>query len=531
MGYSVSDMRHRNHNVPGLPSGTGLLQLGGFVLLCGAYFMWTWSHELGELGGDSAVYLLMAQHFSPWTPYSDVAEHFAGNNPYPPLYPLILGIFGGGKSILVARVITTSLLLTAILVLYAWQRSLDISSLRASTMTLIFALLPGTYLEVLSIHSESLYLLFTLAALASVALFENSKNESLLWVAASCVAAAVLTRSAGVALLIAFMLYLSWHRPGNIWPAILLATLPVVLWHFSGVHAGPGYMAQLAEKYDSNSFAVLSRQIQTGVASMWEGWLGNITTSRTNSLWVAVLGIHCLTGTLYRLFCRKLDAIYVTMYLVLIAVWPFPSEAKRLFYAILPILLVHGLSLAAVFPRAMLGRHAINPAILLYIAIIVLLAAPSLILTVNRYLQPLPEWAARHRQSHYWYAGDLRDPVDVLGSMGLIVETMRETPKLVPENECIYSIKPSVVALYAQRMGRSPPPESVTDDMFREMIKKGGCRYFFLLSGSSPSYSTPLYPLNRLEGKFKTLRVANIADPRRKFEITVAMLIELDEIR
>jgi hypothetical protein len=151
-------------------------------------------------------------------------------------------------------------------------------------------------------------------------------------------------------------------------------------------------------------------------------------------------------------------------------------------------------------------------------------------LTVNRYVQPLPEWAARHRQSQDWYVGDPHNAVTVISSMGLVVDMLRETTKLVPENECIYSIKPSVVALYAQRLSRLPPPELETDDVFHESVKTGGCRYFVLLGGSSPSYGTPLYPLNRLEGKFKALRVANIADPERKIEITVAMLIELEKI-
>lgn len=492
--------------------------------------MWTWSHELGELGGDNAVYLLTAQYFSPWIPHSDVAADFARNSQYPPLYPLMLGIFSGGTSILAAHIVTTSLLLAAILVLYAWQRSLDISPLYASMATLVFSLLPGTYLQALSIHSENLYLLFTLASLALVSLFEKNKNERLLLGAASCVAAAVLTRSAGIALLVAFMIYLLWHRPRNIWPVILLALVPVLVWHLSGAQAGSGYMALLAEKYGSDPFTVLSHQIQTEATSAWKGWLGNLTTGRANSFWVAILGIHCLVGMLYRLYCRKLDGIYVAIYLALVAVWPFPDEAKRFIYVVLPVLLVHGMLLAAAFPRTILGQHVVNPAIVLYIAIIVLLTAPSLILTAGRYVQPLPEWVARYRQSQDWYVGYPHDAITVISSMGLVVETLRETAKLVPENECIYSIKPSIVGLYAKRPGRLPPPESVTDNMFREMVKNGGCRYFILLGGSSPSFSAPLYPLGRLEGKFKVLKLANMTNPARNAQITVAMLIELEKI-
>jgi hypothetical protein len=515
MDCSGSDMWPQGRNASDSPRNSLLLQLSGFFLLCAAYFMWTYSHELGELGGDNAVYLLTAQHFSPWNPHSDIATYFARNSQYPPLYPLILGIFGGGENILAAHIITTLLLLMAIVALYAWQRFLDISPLRASMATLIFSLLPGTYMEALSIHSENLYLLFTLSALALVALFEKNRNEGLLWVAGGCIAAAVLTRSAGISLLVALMIYLLWHRSRNIWPIVLMAVLPVALWHLSGAQRGSGYMALFVEKYGSSPLATLSHQIQAEAMSVWGGWLGNLAASRANSLWVGILGMFCLAGMIRRLYCRKLDGLYVVIYLLLVAIWPFPNEAKRFIFVILPILLVQGMLLAAALPRT---------------TIIVVLIAPALMLTVNRYVQPLPEWAARHRQSQDWYVGDPHNAVTVISSMGLVVDMLRETTKLVPENECIYSIKPSVVALYAQRLSRLPPPELETDDVFHESVKTGGCRYFVLLGGSSPSYGTPLYPLNRLEGKFKALRVANIADPERKIEITVAMLIELEKI-
>ena len=104
-----------------------LYQIIGFGLLGAGYFLWTWSHELAEFGGDNAYYLLMAQHFSPWSANYVVAEYFANRSQYPPLFPLVLAMFGGGNSVLAAHLITTSFLLLSFLVIYKWLSTLGIS--------------------------------------------------------------------------------------------------------------------------------------------------------------------------------------------------------------------------------------------------------------------------------------------------------------------------------------------------------------------------------------------------------------------
>ena len=119
-----------------------VLLASGFFVLCVVYYFWGWSHVLGDLGGDNAYYLLTARHFSPWSTHSDVATYFATHSQYPPLYPLVLAILGGGESLLVAHLITVTCLLLTFVVFYTWLRMLDVPVLVACK---IISLQPGGF--------------------------------------------------------------------------------------------------------------------------------------------------------------------------------------------------------------------------------------------------------------------------------------------------------------------------------------------------------------------------------------------------
>ena len=138
------------------------LSLISFIIVCILYYVWTWSPILSHRGGDNAYYLLTAQYYSPYSNFSEVAEYFATHNVYPPLYPLLLGLFGGGDSILIAHIITTTFLLLAFAVYFLWLKKETFSLRDSLSLVFLFSLLPGTYMQSLSVHSENLYLLLSL---------------------------------------------------------------------------------------------------------------------------------------------------------------------------------------------------------------------------------------------------------------------------------------------------------------------------------------------------------------------------------
>ena len=81
-----------------LLSTSDLWALLAWLILAAGYYVWTWSHVLATFGGDNAVYLMMAESYSPYFSHGQVAQFFADHSQYPPLFPFMLAILGGYDS-------------------------------------------------------------------------------------------------------------------------------------------------------------------------------------------------------------------------------------------------------------------------------------------------------------------------------------------------------------------------------------------------------------------------------------------------
>jgi len=500
-------------------------QVGGFALLSVVYLFWTWSHVLGDYGGDNAVYLFMAQYYSPWGGYSELAAMYASLSQFPPLYPFLLGLFHAGGNILVAHIVTTGFLLLALVAFYFWLRAFGLSALLASVTTLLFALLPGTYFQALSIHSENLYLLLSLVCLAATARAESDGRDHWLWVAAIAVAGVTLTRSAGISLLAAFIVYLILNRGVGGWKFMLAAAAPMVLWSLVSGQLQRGYLSSLAHNYGSDLLDALVGQLSVGARMIWYGWLGNFTTSSALAPAVAVIGTICLAGMAYRLYLRKLDGFYVLFYLLLIMVWPFPAESQRFLFVIVPILMVQGMVLVRDRIRPSVRGRVLDLSLLIYMPALALIALPVLALTVARFAQPLPEPFAEYKHTVYWYEADPYEAYKQVMIYSSLAASMREIQSVIPEDECVYSIKPTIVSLYSNRLSITPPREATSDLEFHESLRKSNCRYFYMAALASPSYGSPYYPEKRLRDNIRVLRITYLPGNREKYAALLAEMI------
>ncbi|MBV8062866.1 MAG: hypothetical protein JOY51_04675, partial [Nevskia sp.] len=100
-----------------------LLWLGvvlGYACLCAAYFAWGWSHQITDFGGDSAAYMLQARLLSPFIAPSPVLAEAVRATPFPPLFPLLVGLCGAG--FLAGHLVVIVSLLAALLCLAIWLR-------------------------------------------------------------------------------------------------------------------------------------------------------------------------------------------------------------------------------------------------------------------------------------------------------------------------------------------------------------------------------------------------------------------------
>jgi hypothetical protein len=85
-----------------------------------------------------------------------------------------------------------------------------------------------------------------------------------------------------------------------------------------------------------------------------------------------------------------------------------------------------------------------------------------------------------------------------------LIRGMRGAATSIPENACVYSIKPSILGFYGRRIGMVPPKPRLNDGEFAAALAADGCKYFFLIGSVSPSYQVPYYPIERI-GAFRVL--------------------------
>ncbi len=495
-----------------------------YLALCIVYLCWTWSHELGDFGGDNAFYLLMAEHFSPWTAYSPVTEYFASHNPYPPLYPLLLGFFTDGGNLLAAHLVTTAFLLVSFALLVAWQRELGIGGMVAAWVVVLFALLRGTYMQALALLSENLYLLCTLVALLAVAYSERTGKDSWRWVATAAVAAAMLTRMAGLSLFIAFAAYLVLHRVRRGWLMAGVALIPLTWWSVVFQTNGSVYSSTFLERYGAESFQVVVRQITHQAGALWYGWLLNFSNSISAGWVIGAAAIICLAGALDRVLTRKFDGLYVVTYLLMVLVWPHPSEAQRLIFVLVPVLLVQGvwwLSRTSLLHMKWRGVRIAPPVLLL---ILTLVAIPELVLTVGRFYQPLPRELEVYRRDVGWYGVGMQQGLESIAFSNAVLLNLQQARDRLPEEACLYSVKPSIAGFYSRRISKIPPPEHLDAAEFRQQLQSSGCRYFHMISRVTPAYKASFYPEQRLEDELRMLTEAKVRVGNR--EEPVARLAE-----
>lgn len=486
-----------------------------YAALCLVYFAWGWAGDLTEFGGDSATYMLMGRHFSPFYPDSAVLSETVRNAVYPPLFPLVIGWCGG--SMLAGHLIVVASLLAAVLCLHTWLRQEQLGQTMSLWVAAVFALMPGTYFLTLNIWTENPYLLLSLVAiLAESRAPEEGRRLAPLWTATAAVAGATLVRTAALPLLVAFMIRLLIVRPRH-WPWLIAASAaPFVLWTVWSKlrHAGiNGYVSIWYEVYGKQPFVTLLTQVETElglVFTSWtQSWLGPDGASASLRYVVLATACICLVGWLRRLGSLSFDAIYVALYAVVLLIWPFPGEARRLSYVLVPVLLAQG----AFFVHSMTrkesgGRGKFIFAVCLGVWTLVLL--PRLFLTAHRFTLPIPAGLSIARHTEQWYGDDRLQAAQDAFNLAANLNNMRTIEEHVPQGDCVFGIKPSIVTLYSGRMSYSPPGAAMSDATFWQDIRK--CRYAYALAMVSPTFREPFYPLRRLQGRGRVLSTANAGD-------------------
>lgn len=471
-----------------LPTIAAGLITAAFAAACTVF---AWQPRLASFADDSVSYLVAAQVFSPWQAASGpVAEAFVREAYFPPLFPLFLGALGASHDIDFAHAVTALLLAACLPAQYMLGVRWLGTRWAAAITVAATALLPSLWINAKGILSEPLFILLLLATLH---VMESDAGRRRVLALAILMAALVLTRTVGLAMVAAYAACVLFERRQAL-PERVLALVPAAvaaaaygLWLWLRPSATVDEYLQIAAERSSSMLAggdllaAFGARLATQANAMAEAWVGALMLFWVEGRPVPVLlsgaaGIAALAGLALRLREARADGWMTAAYLGVFLLWPFPGQMTRFLFPLLPVLVLYAFYALNVAMRAARGSGFVASSAL---ALTILsLAVPALGFIRER---------ARHgAESGYagiteWYrTPDIREArtraevhLDLLADMELI--RARTAP-----GESVMWVAPSYIALLAQRRGVPAPPPGLGRREYREAVLRINPDYLFL---------------------------------------------------
>jgi hypothetical protein len=473
------------------PSAADVFAVFLFLVFAAACAAFTWQPGIASFADDSVSYLVMAQVLSPWQPASlPVAEAFAREAFYPPLFPALLALTGASHNIAIAHAVTSLLLAASIPLTYALGRRWLESRWAAAGAAAVVVLLPALWINAKGILSEPLYCVLLLATLLALeAQGERPERLERPWPAALLAAGLVLTRTAGFVLLAGYALWTLTRRDWS-WRTRVLGLIPVlaaVLAYAAWTLMRPAgtsddYLRILLERSQGLLSSAGASAIAAGLGrqanAVAEGWIGSVLL-----FWVegrpvrvalaALIGALALGGMLLRIRAGKVDGWIMAAYLATFLVWPFYDQMGRFLFPALPVLVLYAFLAAGAALRA-LGRRATAGYALLGF-LVASLALPGLAFIHQRF-----QAAGREAEIVDWYRSpDLAEArararvhLDLFADMDAIRQA-------TPPGARVMWVAPSYLALLAERRG-IPAPAARDPAAYREAARDARADYIFV---------------------------------------------------
>jgi hypothetical protein len=438
----------------------------------GLFMSWIGVQDrLAGLGIDDAFYLLLADQYYGRLSGEPALAAVLQTRTYPPLYPLLLGAVGGGsEALLPAFALNAAFSLLWIAAYLGWILRAGTVPIAAVLLAWAATLAPFTILHAPNLWSEHLYLALALAALAVLERPTTAHDQI---IAGALIGLGVLTRSAGVALVLAFALHSALRRPRGAWIALALAALPLLE---RLLHPATVYGSELRDLLEQ-PLGIVFERIAANAAGMWLGWRLDWSMADTPaSAGPAILLALAALGWFTRLRAGRLDALWVPIALAMLLIWGFQRHAPRFLYPLCPLALYYawlgGCMLTARWTRHQAWQSALAAVLLLVIA------TPALDELLRRRAIPLDPHLADYKRTQLWLAvRPARAAPDVAAAIDASIDDMLRVRELVPHDACVHTVMPGLLLVYAHR-----PPYLAPWRTNAQLASASGlpCRYAYL---------------------------------------------------
>ncbi len=456
----------------------GLITLA-FAAACTAF---VWQSRLASFADDSMSYLVMAQVFSPYRPAGEfVAEAFAREAIYPPLFPLLLGFAGASHNIALAHAVTALLLAACLPALYALGVRWLGAQWAATAAVAAAALMPSLWINAKGILSEPLFLLLLLATL--LVLDAGAKGRAGMLMLALLMAALVLTRAAGLVMVAAYAFWGLARREEPL-RGRALETLPALA---AAAAYGLWLLLRIAVESANSYFSpgsgltALGGRLATQADAMVDAWIGALVLFWVEGRPIPVVlagavGLAALAGLALRFRDGKADGWMTAAYLGTLLLWPFTGQMDRFMFPVVPVLLLYacytlGEAMRMVRRPASLGVGVLALTLLS-------LAAPGLGFIHERVRVGAEGGFGEMTE---WYRTPDLDQARARAEvhLGLLADMMAIRETTGPKDRIMW-VAPGYVALLAGRYGYPAPPAGLSPVDYRTRVAEARADYVFL---------------------------------------------------
>lgn len=324
-----------------------------------------WHSVVATIGDDSVSYLTLARHFSAWNPDPLAARWAPYFSNFPPLFPLLLAVTGGAHDLFIAHMVVAAGGIASLFLVDAYARARLHSDCGALAVTLLFLLLPGTWLALAGILSESTYLALSLAALLYDATRVRPQSPARAYaVLGMWMAAALLSRTAGIALLLGYAareVLMAWRRREfprqRVWLPLAIGAVAQLAWLLLrpklAVPAYQEWLGVLGEAWLKHPAATFAESWQY----LSRGWIGDFASDAAGgaiaAFFFGIVALAALAGAVRAARDGRLDGWYVLVSVAMLLLWRFNEDnSRRLLFPLLPLVLLHAAeTVRALAPR------------------------------------------------------------------------------------------------------------------------------------------------------------------------------------